>query len=247
MISSIPVELANLPVLSYLALCDNRIQSIPPQFTRYTHAYLFDFFSTVHSERHLVNRVVCAHHVFFFLFLLCHSSSSVFLLFPTHSLSTFLSLTPFGISFSVSVSLSLSLSFSVGLFLFLSLALPLPYSVCLSLALFISPLSLDLFFSLCSTVYAQCLNLVPCLPVSCPLSLTLSACFFLFLSLCLLLFPSPSVSPYLSLTLSCLCPSLSVCLSVLSLLLILSLSLCSVIGFIGMTLWSYRTVINKRI
>lgn len=33
-ISAIPAEVANLPNLSYLVLCDNRIQSVPPQLTR---------------------------------------------------------------------------------------------------------------------------------------------------------------------------------------------------------------------
>jgi Leucine-rich repeat (LRR) protein len=34
LITSIPPELANLPYLSYLVLCDNRIQGVPPQLTR---------------------------------------------------------------------------------------------------------------------------------------------------------------------------------------------------------------------
>lgn len=34
LISAIPAEVANLPYLSYLVLCDNRIQSVPPQLTR---------------------------------------------------------------------------------------------------------------------------------------------------------------------------------------------------------------------
>lgn len=34
LISAIPPEVANLPYLSYLVLCDNRIQSVPPQLTR---------------------------------------------------------------------------------------------------------------------------------------------------------------------------------------------------------------------
>lgn len=34
LISAIPPELAYLPNLSCLVLCDNRIQSIPPQLTR---------------------------------------------------------------------------------------------------------------------------------------------------------------------------------------------------------------------
>lgn len=34
LITAIPPELANLPCLNYLVLCDNRIQSIPPQLTR---------------------------------------------------------------------------------------------------------------------------------------------------------------------------------------------------------------------
>lgn len=33
-ITAIPPEVANLPYLSYLVLCDNRIQSVPPQLTR---------------------------------------------------------------------------------------------------------------------------------------------------------------------------------------------------------------------
>lgn len=34
LISAIPPEVANLPYLTYLVLCDNRIQSVPPQLTR---------------------------------------------------------------------------------------------------------------------------------------------------------------------------------------------------------------------
>lgn len=34
LISAIPSEVANLPYLTYLVLCDNRIQSVPPQLTR---------------------------------------------------------------------------------------------------------------------------------------------------------------------------------------------------------------------
>lgn len=34
LITAIPPEVANLPYLSYLVLCDNRIQSVPPQLTR---------------------------------------------------------------------------------------------------------------------------------------------------------------------------------------------------------------------
>jgi len=33
-ITAIPPEVANLPWLSYLGLCDNRIQSVPLQLTR---------------------------------------------------------------------------------------------------------------------------------------------------------------------------------------------------------------------
>lgn len=34
LITAIPPEVANLPSLSYLVLCDNRIQGVPPQLTR---------------------------------------------------------------------------------------------------------------------------------------------------------------------------------------------------------------------
>jgi len=34
LISSIPPEVANLTSLRYLVLCDNRIQSIPPQLNK---------------------------------------------------------------------------------------------------------------------------------------------------------------------------------------------------------------------
>lgn len=228
MISSIPVELANLPVLSYLALCDNRIQSIPPQFTRYTHAYLFDFFSTVHSERHLVNRVVCAHHVFFFLFLLCHSSSSVFLLFPTHSLSTFsLSLLSVSLFLSQFLFLSLSPSLSVYFCFSLLLSLCLTLSVSHSLSSFLPSLSI----SFSRSVPLSMLNVSILFPVSqclalChSLSLPVSFCFSLSVFCCFPLPLSPPISRSLSPASVPLCQSAS--LFFLSSSLSLSLSLFS--------------------